>query len=397
MPNRVYLTVCDALSNIVSRRAAENIVADALRTAGTNADKVSAHEMQILLRSTVFARLQQIIPVAQAKGEIRVILSKLESGFVESRASSLSPEVLEGLEAIKAEFRMFANSANPRVLRLADGMGSLSSAADPIAALNLLWAELDLLQAEESGLPLKGASLQKADSIAPGASGVFFPDDQHSNPEFVLDLETDFSEADLIKSQTVKSQTPTLTENLWIKDASQFDQNLNPEQVVLEEPEEIVAGLKLDSFAGLSAESSPIVQSAESSPPVQQVAPIKAARFRAQTRLAMTPEEQENLLSRFASQEGVIGVALCSRFGQVIMARLHEGSASHLSSVVAATVMVLEKSKVARLFYAQFETTSAFIAPFGDGILTVLANSSVNVGRVLSEVNALDQIMLQST
>ena len=126
------------------------------------------------------------------------------------------------------------------------------------------------------------------------------------------------------------------------------------------------------------------------------VAVPKPARFRSQVRLSMTPEEQENLLSRFASQEGVIGVALCSRFGQVMMARLNEGSASHLSSVVAATVMVLEKTKVARLFYAQFENTSAFIAPFGDGILTVLANSSVNVGRILSEVNTLDAV-LQTT
>ncbi len=384
MPNRVYLTVCDALSSIVSRRAAENIVADALRTAGTNADKVTAGEMQNLLRSTVFARLQQIIPVAQAKGEIRVILSKLEAGFTESKPSILSPEVLEGLEAIKAEFRMFNNSANPRVLRLADGIGSLSSAADPIQALNLLWAELDLLQAEESGLPLKGASLQQALTIDPGASGVFFPDYQLSNPEFILDLEAGLTEAGLIEAGAAKSQTPTLTESLWIKDATQTDA-LSSEHVVLEEPEEGNEGLKLDSNSGLPSTS---VQ-----PPVAS----KSARLRAQAKLAMTPEEQENLLSRFASQEGVIGVALCSRFGQVIMARLNEGSASHLSSVVAATVMVLEKSRVARLFYAQFENTSAFIAPFGDGILTVLANSSVNVGRVLSEVNALDQIMLQST
>jgi hypothetical protein len=383
MPNRVYLTVCDALSSIVSRRAAENIVADALRAAGTNADKVTASEMQNLLRSTVFARLQQIIPVAQAKGEIRVILGKLEAGFMESRPSVLSPEVLEGLEAIKAEFRMFSNSANPRVLRLADGIGAISSAADPIQALNLLWAELDLLQAEESGLPLKGASLQQAVAIDPGASGVFFPDDQLSNPEFILDLEAGLTEAGLIEAAAT-SETPTLTESLWIKDATQADV-LGSGQVILEEPEENLEGLKLDSLPTLP------------SVPAQAPAVPKLARLRAQTKLAMTPEEQENLLSRFASQEGVIGVALCSRFGQVTMARLNEGSASHLSSVVAATVMVLEKSRVARLFYAQFENTSAFIAPFGDGILTVLANSSVNVGRVLSEVNALDQIMLQST
>jgi predicted regulator of Ras-like GTPase activity (Roadblock/LC7/MglB family) len=199
-----------------------------------------------------------------------------------------------------------------------------------------------------------------------------------------LDLEAGLSEAGLIEAAAAKSETPTLTESLWIKDATQLEA-LGSEQVILEESEENIEGLKLEPILELP------------SPPAQAPTAPKSPRLRAQTKLAMTPEEQENLLSRFASQEGVIGVALCSRFGQVIMARLNEGSASHLSSVVAATVMVLEKSKVARLFYAQFENTSAFIAPFGDGILTVLANSSVNVGRVLSEVNALDQIMLQST
>jgi predicted regulator of Ras-like GTPase activity (Roadblock/LC7/MglB family) len=394
MPNRVYLTVCDALSNIVSRRAAENIVADALRLAGTNPDQVSARQMQVLLRGTVFARLQQIIPVAQAKGEIRVILTKLESGFMESRPSLLSPEVLEGLEAIKAEFRMFGNSINPRVLRLADGIGSLANAPDPIQALNMLWAELDLLQAEESGLALRGASLQHSDAIAPGASGVFFPDDQVSD-EFILDLETGVAVPTIpgvavptisgVAVPTIK--TPTLTENLLLKGTNPEQQVANSELVILEELEDEMAGLSLTELTARSAGSAALAP----------VVASKPKRLRAQTRLAMTPEEQENLLSRFASQEGVVGVALCSRFGQVIMARLHEGSASHLSSVVAATVMVLEKSKAARLFYAQFENTSAFIAPFGDGILTVLANSSVNVGRVLSEVNALDQIMLQST
>lgn len=389
MPNRVYATVCDALSNIISRRAAENIVADALRKAGTTPDEVTALEMQVLLRGMVFARLQQIIPVAQAKGEIRVILTKLEAGLGEAglgepKSSSLSPEVLEGLEAIKAEFRLYKTSANPRALRLADGIGSIASASDPIQTLNTLWAELDLLQAEESGLPLRGATLQNAKhSIAPGASGVFFPDEHDTSPEFVMELEPSLLEPALAASN---SNAPTLTDNLLLKET-------NPDQVILEEVEEEIPGLTLTQL-GDSSPAMPISQAhlgAAASVPVSQL-----ARLRSQVRLSMTPEEQENLLSRFASQEGVIGVALCSRFGQVIMARLNEGSASHLSSVVAATVMVLEKSKVARLFYAQFENTSAFIAPFGDGILTVLANSSVNVGRVLSEVNTLDAV-LQST
>jgi predicted regulator of Ras-like GTPase activity (Roadblock/LC7/MglB family) len=390
MPNRVYSTVCDALSNIVSRRAAENIVGDALRKAGTTPEEVTPLEMQVLLRGTVFARLQQIIPVAQAKGEIRVILTRLETGLSETKPTDLSPEVLEGLEALKAEFRMFTNSMNPRALRLADGIGALSSAADPIQALNTLWAELDLLQAEESGLPLKGASLQNAKQvIAPGASGVFFPDEHDTDPEFALEFD-----AGLFEPEPLSVTAPTLTDNLLLKDTSS---EMISEQVMLEDVEEDIPGLNINSIGG---EVAPVVNPLEAALPVltkqtpAKPAPAKQTpRVRAQIRLSMTPEEQENLLSRFASQEGVIGVALCSRFGQVMMARLNDGSASHLSSVVAATVMVLEKSKVARLFYAQFENTSAFIAPFGDGILTVLANSSVNVGRVLSEVNTLDAVL----
>ena len=53
MANSVYLAVCDALSHIVSRRAAENIVRDALRTARTDPDAVTAREMQDMLKGQV--------------------------------------------------------------------------------------------------------------------------------------------------------------------------------------------------------------------------------------------------------------------------------------------------------------------------------------------------------
>jgi predicted regulator of Ras-like GTPase activity (Roadblock/LC7/MglB family) len=254
---------------------------------------------------------------------------------------------------------------------------------------------LDLLQAEESGLPLKGASLQNVKHlIAPGASGVFFPDEHNTSPEFFIELDADGFESNVFESDLTAPNAPTLTDNLLLKETNPEQVILgNSEQVILEEVEEEIPGLILSELGG-----SPLVAPAASPANLGTVGSgvSKPVRVRSQVRLLMTPEEQENLLSRFASQEGVIGVALCSRFGQVMMARLNEGSASHLSSVVAATVMVLEKTKVARLFYAQFENTSAFIAPFGDGILTVLANSSVNVGRVLSEVNTLDAV-LQTT
>ena len=90
MANSVYLAVCDALSHIVSRRAAENIVRDALRTIKSDPDAVTAREMQEMLKGQVFARLQQIIPVAQARGEIKTLLQKLEALNISDKPMAIS-------------------------------------------------------------------------------------------------------------------------------------------------------------------------------------------------------------------------------------------------------------------------------------------------------------------
>ena len=116
MANSVYLAVCDALSHIVSRRAAENIVRDALRTIKSDPDAVTAREMQEMLKGQVFARLQQIITVAQARGEIKTLLQKLETLNISDKPS-LSPEVMEGLEALRAEFAPYVKLEHRRVKR----------------------------------------------------------------------------------------------------------------------------------------------------------------------------------------------------------------------------------------------------------------------------------------
>jgi hypothetical protein len=154
MANSVYNTVCEALSRIVSRRAAENIVREALRGAKTDPNRVTAEEMQALLKSAVFARLQQIIPVAQAKGEIKLILNQLERSFQSKPSAALSPEVLEGLAALQNEFRPYAKLSQPRAQRLLRSIQELPSVEDPVKMLNTLWAELDLLQLELSGRSL---------------------------------------------------------------------------------------------------------------------------------------------------------------------------------------------------------------------------------------------------
>jgi hypothetical protein len=104
----------------------------------------------------------------------------------------------------------------------------------------------------------------------------------------------------------------------------------------------------------------------------------------------LTPADQEALLSRFALEEGVVGVLLSDRLGKVYSSRM-EGNASHLASVTAATVFLLLKDRPLHVFYCQMGQANVFIAPFKTLTLTVLADAHVNVGRVLAEVNAVKE------
>jgi hypothetical protein len=104
-----------------------------------------------------------------------------------------------------------------------------------------------------------------------------------------------------------------------------------------------------------------------------------------------TAEAQEALLTRFALEEGVTGVLLSKRNGDVLMSRLSSGSPQHLAGVVAATTMLLTKRRSFQVFYTHLESVSAFIAPLDQNILTVLADAAVNVGRVFTELESLKE------
>jgi hypothetical protein len=332
MANNVYLTVCDALSLIVSRRAAENIVRDALALAQMDVDQVTVHEMQDLLRGRIFARLQTIMPVAQARGEIRLLLSKLESTV--RKVLPLTPEVLEGLDALRQEFAPYQSLDHARAQSLQLGIETLAESADPVKALNALWAELDLLQ-QEQGLI----------SPAPGFSESDF---EAVDLEF---LETEFAFDDPF--------------------ASEVDRPV---------PAALLASTPPESIQPEAAQAEPA-----------QTAPTVAVMTRPRARQLGTPEAQDRVLSRFALEEGVLGIALTDRTGEVVQARLPNGDASQLAGMSAATAMLLSKHKPFEVFYANLVDASVFIAPLEDLLLTILGDAHVNVGRVLSEVKAIKE------
>jgi predicted regulator of Ras-like GTPase activity (Roadblock/LC7/MglB family) len=343
MANNVYLTVCDALSLIVSRRAAENIVRDALAFGGTDGDRVTAREMQDLLRGRIFARLQTIMPVPQARGEVKLLLSKLETTV--RTIPPLTPEVLEGLEALRAEFAQFVHLDHVRAQNMRLGLETLSESPDPIKALNGLWAELDLLQQEQG---FASVSVAQPDPSASEFEGV---DLDFLETEFALD-DPRASENDTV----VPASAPVLG------------------SPALGTPDLFVPALTVPDAVASA-----------------QAAPMVAVLARPSTRQLGTPEAQDRVLSRFALEEGVVGVVLTDRSGGVVQARLPSGEADQLAGVSAATAMLLGKQKPFDVFYATLTNASVFIVPLEDLLLTVLADAHVNIGRVLSEVKAIKE------
>jgi hypothetical protein len=341
MANAVYNTVCDALSRIVSRRAAENIVKEALKSARTTPQRVTAKEMQGLLKNVVFARLQQIIPVAQAKGEIKLILNQLEQSFEERAAPTLSPEVLEGLAALQTEFRPYAKLSQPRAQRLLKSIQELKLAADPVKMLNTLWAELDLLQLELTG---------RAPPSAGGPDARNLDELLLSSGEYAISYEFD--------------EVP---------------------------PEEETPVASLQTIPVTPESSSHTADHAmQSSTTTMMLPPMKMPTVTKRFDLE-THEGREAVMSHFAAEEGVTGVLLTNRRGDVLAERLSSGESDQLAAVVAATTLLLEKKRGFQLFYTHLAEVSAFIGLANRHLLTVLSDDRVNVGRILSEMASLKE------
>jgi hypothetical protein len=405
MPNAVYDIVCDALSRIVSHRAAENIVSDALRGAKLSIDDVRPEQMQALLKSEVFRRLQQIIPVAQAKGEIRQILTALETQFTAARA--FSPEVEEGWLALRDEFRKLGNQTSPRAQRLSKSIAQLPDSSDPVRVLNDLWAELDLLQLELS--PSLVAPTAVVDSRYQG--DLLLESGEFASLNFELDhtelLAPETLGVPLGRPGAVQVPRTYQDVNLTIVDEpvapKQSVPFVQPDVGTRMQPDvgtrmqpDVGTRMQPDVAPSFQLENSPIaaleLDFADLVTATAEVAPVKETpAFSTQRLLLETTESQEALLTRFALEEGVTGVLLSKRNGDVVAARLSIGSANHLAGVVAATTMLLSKRRHFRVFYTHLESVSAFVTPLGDQLLTVLADASVNVGRVFTELESLKE------
>lgn len=89
MTNAVYTLIVRALSGIVSERAAQTLLRDALREQGLTPEGVSAGEMQRVLFGPLLVRLSGVLPEARARAELRALAGQLQQQF--PKAPTLFP------------------------------------------------------------------------------------------------------------------------------------------------------------------------------------------------------------------------------------------------------------------------------------------------------------------
>lgn len=450
MANLVYNMVCDAFADLISRRAAENLVKEALRDIGSNPDRVTALEMQELLRKGIFKRLQKIIPVVQAKGEIKRLLRNLEKTLAQpvtgaedsedwdepdAEAVDLSPwevetrngqtpqsqtllrqtlqsQTLLGQSPARAEGPPEANSSGGMpVLELSRSPSDLEPDLElrpvGVSSPNPNATGLDFL----SPPTLTTLPNPLNASLAPAAFNVSAAQSKPSpnsatRKEGEAEMSTDENLAVPMLSSSKFSPSNPQPHRIQ---ATSGELNLpepldrNPESRHTEpvESELVQVGEEGDGTLGKETSEFDSEFDADLFGDAEDLFEFEAVDLVGMNSLNVPLEpkpalreykRQDAILSRIALENGVSEVMLSLRSGEVLHARVNRVEPARLAGAVAHAAQPADGGVAPGLFYADLGENFILVSPLDDQVLlSILAASNTNIARLLSEIIALKE------
>ncbi len=340
MPNPVFQLTARSLSKVVSGRAAETMLTAALHDLKLSPETVTARDMQRVLSGPLERRLSQVMPDNAAFEKLRALSRRLER---QTLASST----------------LFDKDA-PTVIWDQDG--------------DTQWAE------DEFGEAALGTSESTSSGSKATSPQPFIISDTPQPPRLaaappVTSYEL-YGEARLQPSvepgvhSSAPPAAPPPPPTPKAYDVSENNTN-GPDQRVSEQPSDDW------SADGFSAEDF------EFSDP--DYVHLQAA---SKTYQLSTPQGQDALLYELARHAGVQTVVLCSTDGRVISVRAPQG-APQLGSVVAATALLFRQRDL-KLLSADLGNATVCMRVVGGYCVALLARGSVNVGRLLSELQQIE-------
>ena len=440
MANLVYNMVCDAFADLISRRAAENLVKEALRDIGSNPDRVTALEMQELLRKGIFKRLQKIIPVVQAKGEIKRLLRNLEKTLAQpvmgaedsedwdepdAEAVDLSPWEVETRNGQTPQSQTLLGQSPAR----AEGSPEAdSSGGMPVLELSRSPSDLEPdLELRPVGVSSPNPNATGLDflspptlttlpnplnaSLAPAAFNVSAAQSKPSpnsatRKEGEAEMSTD---ENLAVPMLSSSEFPLSNPQPHRIQATSGELNLpepldrNPESRHTEpvESELVQVGEEGDGTLGKETSEFDSEFDADLFGDAEDLFEFEAVDLVGMNSLNVPLEpkpalreykRQDAILSRIALENGVSEVMLSLRSGEVLHARVNRVEPARLAGAVAHAAQPADGGVAPGLFYADLGENFILVSPLDDQVLlSILAASNTNIARLLSEIIALKE------
>ncbi|MBC7646934.1 MAG: hypothetical protein H7095_07455 [Pseudopedobacter sp.] len=440
MANLVYNMVCDAFADLISRRAAENLVKEALRDIGSNPDRVTALEMQELLRKGIFKRLQKIIPVVKAKGEIKRLLRNLEKTLAQpvtgaedsedwdepdAEAVDLSPWEVETRNGQTPQSQTLlgqspARAEGPPEADSSGGMPVLElsrSPSDLEPDLELRLVGVSSPNPNATGLDfLSPPTLTTLPnplnaSLAPAAFNVSAAQSKPSpnsatRKEGEAEMSTD---ENLAVPMLSSSKFPPSNPQPHRIQATSGELNLpepldrNPESRHTEpaESELVLVGEEGDGTLGKETSEFDSEFDADLFGDAEDLFEFEAVDLAGMNSLNVPLEpkpalreykRQDAILSRIALENGVSEVMLSLRSGEVLHARVNRVEPARLAGAVAHAAQPADGGVAPGLFYADLGENFILVSPLDDQVLlSILAASNTNIARLLSEIIALKE------
>ena len=342
MPNSVFQTAVQSLSSVVSGRAAETMLHAALNDLKLSAETVTARDMQRVLSGPLERRLSQVMPGTTAFDKLRTLSRHFEK--LDPKAPTLFDQSVR----------------------------------------TVIWEQEDDARWSEDDVYTPVAEVLRSSPLAEPQSLGRFPGGMMQQTKSDLGDFLDDDVLPALPAQDAALAVQTQSEPIKIVRRDQ------PGQMPMPAASPVVSDVQPAPQPSPHVAASPELSADDFSADDFEFSDPEYGHLQASSkRYALnTPAGQDALLLELARQSGVQTVVLCSTGGQVLNVRAPHG-APQLGSVVAATALLFRDREL-KLLSADLGSATICLRVVGPYCVALLARGSVNVGRLLSELQQIE-------
>lgn len=357
MANEIYNLAHRGLSDMISARAATNILNKALKSKGYKKARLDYSQAKEIMQGYVFEELRNILPSQGVKRQIRNIIKKIAK---EDFDSSQKEEVKSVVPKIKDE--------------------PIKSEQD-IAPKN---NEKDAALESKDKEPVTVVQGQTEITTYVNDIKAVFGKSEASFTGFEGAADTNFDNALVVEDSPDK-----IDDNMIVEEASKsFAQDGKYDDI------------SDDLFEAVSKQTSIVDEEELAELPKEELAKTivneKKILYRKQTKESIDfsvvkLDDLEDLLQNFALVEEARAVAIVSTSGKLLSSRGKGFDLDKMASLSNMALMLLKKSGKIRSYHLLVDSSQLFLFPVAEYLIVVIGSQEINFGEVISVFSTFEE------